>query len=74
MSLLGKKDFLLLRVGEISSVRFSPEIDEGKITRFVGLERKIKGKYPRIIYPDGSIAPEREFFPDFEKVDKMMIE
>ena len=73
LSLFGKKDFLSLRVGEISSVIFSPEIDEGKITRFVGLEKKIKGKYPKIIYPDGSVAPERTLFPDFDKVDKMKI-
>ncbi|MBT0727936.1 hypothetical protein HGT73_11230 [Rosenbergiella australiborealis] len=71
LSLFGKKDFLLLRVGDIRFVRFSPEIDEGKITRFVGLEKKVKGKYPKIIYPDGSIAPEKTLFPDFDKVDKM---
>jgi len=62
-----------LRVGEISSVKISPEIDEGKVTRFVGLEKKIKGKYPKIIYPDGSVAPERTLFPNFDKVDKMSI-
>jgi len=26
-----------------------------------------------MIYPDGSIAPERTLFPDFDKVDKMKI-
>jgi len=62
-----------LRVGEISSVKFLPEIDKGKVTRFVGLEKKIKDKYPKIIYPDGSVAPERTLFPDFDKVDKMSI-
>ncbi len=40
LSLFGKEDFLSLRVGEISSVKFSPEIDEGKITRYIGLEKK----------------------------------
>lgn len=40
LSLFGKKDFLSLRVDEISSVKFSHEIDEGEITRFVGLEKK----------------------------------
>jgi hypothetical protein len=30
LSLFGEKDFLSLRVGEISSVKISPEIDEGK--------------------------------------------
>ncbi|WP_260863995.1 hypothetical protein [Citrobacter sp. Marseille-Q6884] len=73
LSLIGKKDFLSLRVGEISSVKFFPEIDEMKITRFVGLEKKIKGKYPKIIYPDGSVAPEKTLFPDFDKVDKMNV-
>ncbi|WP_241609648.1 hypothetical protein [Rosenbergiella australiborealis] len=71
LSLFGKKNFLSLRVGDIRFVRFSPEIDEGKITRFVGLEKKVKGKYPKIIYPDGSVAPEKTLFPDFDKVDKM---
>jgi len=73
LSLIGNKDFLSLRVGEISSVKFSPEIDERKITRFVGLEKKIKGKYPKIIYPDGSVAPEKTLFPDFDKIDKMNV-
>ncbi|HDG1678387.1 TPA: hypothetical protein PFE09_003253, partial [Kluyvera ascorbata] len=73
VSLFGKKDFLSLRVGGISFVKFSPEIDEGKIIRFVGLEKKIKDKYPKIIYPDGSVAPEKTLFPDFDKVDKMKI-
>lgn len=73
MSLIGNEDFLSLRVGEISSVRFSPEIDERKITRFVGLEKKIKGKYPKIIYPDGSVAPEKTLFPDFDRIDKMNV-
>jgi len=73
LSLIGNEDFLSLRVGEISSVKFSPEIDERKITRFVGLEKKIKGKYPKIIYPDGSVAPEKTLFPDFDKIDKMNV-
>lgn len=73
LSLIGNEDFLSLRVGEISSVKFSPEIDERKITRFVGLEEKIKGKYPKIIYPDGSVAPEKTLFPDFDKIDKMNV-
>ncbi|NIY49911.1 hypothetical protein [Cedecea colo] len=73
LSLIGKKDFLSLRVGEISSVKFSPELDERKITSFVGLEKKIKDKYPKIIYPDGSVAPEKTLFPDFDKIDKMNV-
>ncbi|KTS18158.1 hypothetical protein [Pantoea dispersa] len=73
LSLIGNEDFLSLRVGEISSVKFSPEIDERKITRFFGLEKKIKGKYPKIIYPDGSVAPEKTLFPDFDRIDKMNV-
>lgn len=53
-------------------MKFSPEINEGKATRFVGLG-KIKGEYSKVIYPDGSAAPERTLFPDFDKVDKMNI-
>lgn len=61
MSLFGNRGFLSLRVGEIFSVKFSPKLDEGKITRFVDVEKKIKGKYPKIICPDESVAPGERF-------------
>lgn len=48
LSLFGKRDFLSLRVDEISSVKFSRKIDEGQITRFVGLEKKLKVNIQRL--------------------------
>lgn len=71
LSLFGKEDFLSLRVYNLSRVRFSPKVDESKIVKFIGLEKKVKGVYPTILYPDGTKAPDRALFPDFDKVDEM---
>ncbi len=73
LSLLGRKSFVLYKVSNLSSVYFNPEIDEGEIIKYVEPERKIDGVYSKIIYPDGSVAPERTLFPDFDKVDKMKV-
>jgi len=73
LSLFGEKDFLLLRVYDLNKVVFFPSVDESKVVKFIGIEKKVKGVYPKIIYPDGSVAPERTLFPDFNKVDKMKI-
>ncbi|MDX6018877.1 hypothetical protein SIL08_01015 [Scandinavium sp. V105_16] len=73
LSLLGKEDFLSLKAEAAAVIVFSPEIDESKITRFVGIKKKMKGVYPKIIYPDGSVAPDKTLFPDFNKVDGMSI-
>ena len=42
-------------------MKFSPKLDEGEITRFVDVENKIKGKYPKIICSDGSVVPGERF-------------
>jgi len=73
LSLLGKKNFLSYKLSYSSSIYFSPEIDEKKVVRYIQPEKKIDGVYSKIIYPDGSIAPERTIRPDFELVDKMKI-
>ncbi|CNI19347.1 Uncharacterised protein [Yersinia thracica] len=73
LSLLGKENFLSLRAYDMNEIKYAPEIDEKKVVIFVGLEKKMRGAYPKIIYPDGSIAPNRTLMPDFEKVDKMIV-
>ena len=73
LTLLGEKDFLLYHVIGANNVLFQPLLDERKIIRRVEPEKKIDGVYPKIIYPDGSIAPESSLFPDFDKVDKMKV-
>ena len=73
LTLLGKKKFLLYRVSNLTHVYFSPIIDERKIVRFVEPEKKVEGVYSKIIYPDGSVAPDKTLFPDFNKVDGMTI-
>ncbi|MRS90401.1 hypothetical protein GJV04_10220 [Enterobacteriaceae bacterium RIT714] len=73
LSLLGKENFLLYRVSKFNSVYFYPEVDEMKVIRYIEPAKKIDDVYSKIIYPDGSIAPERTLFPDFGKVDKMKI-
>ena len=73
LSLFGKEDFLSLRASNLRKIIYSPTIDESKVTKFIGIERKIKGVYPKIVYPDGSAAPEKNLFPDFKKVDGMIL-
>ncbi|WP_436882669.1 hypothetical protein [Enterobacter asburiae] len=73
LSLFGKEDYISLRVYNLADVYFHPIIDEKKIIKYIEPEKKIDGIYPKIIYPDGSIAPERTLFPDFDKVDKMIV-
>lgn len=73
LSLFGKNNFLYYRVSKLSSIYFYPEIDEVKVVRYIEPENKIDGVYSKIIYPDGSVAPERTLFPDFDKVDRMKV-
>jgi len=73
LSLLGEKDFLSYKTSNLNNFYFYPEVDESKIVRRIEPEKKIDGVYSKIIYPDGSVAPERTLFPDFNKVDKMKI-
>ncbi len=73
LSLLGKESFITLRAIESWNIVFSPKLDENKIVIFEGIEKKEKGVYPKIIYPDGTIAPPKTLFPDFDKVDKMKL-
>ena len=73
LSLLGKKNFVSYRELNANNILFHPKIDESKIVKFIEPENKIDGIYAKIIYPDGSIAPERTLFPDFNLVDKMKV-
>lgn len=71
LSLLGKEAFLSIRAESAETVVFSPESDEKNIACLIGVEKKIKGVHPKIIYPDGGIAPNKTLLPDFDVVDKM---
>lgn len=71
LSLIGKENFLKFLVFDLHNVSFFPKINENKVVKFIGLERKSKGTHPKIIYPDGSIAPDNDLFPDFDKLDNM---
>lgn len=73
LSLYGEKKFLSYRVTDGNNVLFEPLLDEDKIIRYIEPEKKIKGIYPRIIYPDGSVISDGTVFPDFDKVDKVKI-
>lgn len=73
LSLLGKENFLSYRVSKLSNIYFYPEVDEMKVVRYIEPEKKIDGVYSKIIYPDGSVAPEKTLFPDFDKIDKMNV-
>ncbi len=74
LSLLGKKSFVSYREINANNILFNPKVDESKIVKFIEPEKKIDGAHAKIVYPDGSIAPERTLFPDFNLVDKMKVE
>ena len=44
-----------------------------KLLDLLNQKKKVDGVYSKIIYPDGSIAPARTLFPDFDKVDEMKV-
>ncbi|MBU9836677.1 hypothetical protein J1786_17885 [Rahnella sp. L72c] len=73
LSLLGKENFISLRAFNLSEIIFKPQLDESKVVKFIGLEKKTKGSYPKIVYPNGTTAPERTLFPNFDLVDKMKV-
>ncbi|MFK3912930.1 hypothetical protein ACI2JI_12680 [Enterobacter cancerogenus] len=74
LTLLGKENFLSYRSFNVNKIVFSPEIDERKIVRFIEPEKKTEGSSTKIIYPDGSVAPDSTILPDFNTVDKMKVE
>ncbi|UAN16694.1 hypothetical protein [Enterobacter asburiae] len=73
LSLFGKVDYILLRVYDSKNIILTPSIDESKVIKYIEPEKKIDGVSPKIIYPDGTVAPEKTLFPDFDKVDKMIM-
>ncbi|MRS90399.1 hypothetical protein GJV04_10205 [Enterobacteriaceae bacterium RIT714] len=73
LSLLGKKSFLSLGVDNLNKIKFSPVIDESKVVKYIGIERKIKGAHSKIEYPDGSVISDGTVFPSFDKIDKMKV-
>ncbi|EPC7206939.1 hypothetical protein ACR2RQ_000152 [Cronobacter dublinensis] len=73
LSLLGKEGFLSISVYKLNEIKFSPVIDESKVVKYIGIEKKIKGAHSKIEYPDGSVISDGTVFPDFDKIDKMNI-
>ena len=73
LTLLGKSRFISYYVENLSDIKFSPFIDEGKIIRYIEPEKKLEGVHSRIIYPDSSIVSDGTVFPSFDKVDKMKV-
>ncbi|EOC1352862.1 hypothetical protein ACI096_003889, partial [Cronobacter dublinensis] len=73
LSLLGKEGFLSISVYKVNEIKFSPVIDESKVVKYIGIEKKIKGAHSKIEYPDGSVISDGTVFPDFDKIDKMNI-
>ncbi|XUA17682.1 hypothetical protein ACQVA2_13465 [Citrobacter sp. OP27] len=69
LSLLGEKNFISLRADGTNKIRFIPKLDESKVTRYIGVAKKEPGTYAKIIYPDGSVAPEGTIIPDFNKIN-----
>lgn len=74
LSLFGKEGFSSYRLIDGNSILFEPSLDEGKIIRYIEPGKKIKGIYPKIIYPDGSVISDGTIFPDFDKIDKTKVE
>ncbi|MDX6039171.1 hypothetical protein [Scandinavium lactucae] len=69
LSLLSEKNFISLRGDGANKIRFIPKLDESKVTRYIGVAKKEPGTYAKIIYPDGSVAPEGTIIPDFNKIN-----
>lgn len=69
LSLLGEKNFISLKVDGTNKISFIPRLDESKVTRYIGVAKKEPGSYAKIIYPDGSVAPEGTIIPDFNKIN-----
>lgn len=69
LSLLGEKNFISLRGDGTNKISFVPKLDESKVTRYIGVAKKEPGAYAKIIYPDGSVAPEGTIIPDFNKIN-----
>ncbi|MEX0535556.1 hypothetical protein AB3X28_25215 [Raoultella terrigena] len=69
LSLLGEKNFISLKADGTNKVSFIPGLDESKVTRYIGVAKKVPGSYAKIIYPDGSVAPEGTIIPDFNKIN-----
>ena len=44
LSLLGKESFLSLRVYDLNEIKFSPEIDENKVVKYIGIEKKSRAR------------------------------
>lgn len=73
LSLLGKESFVSYRVFYLKNIHFYPDVDENKVVRFIEPSKKIDGAHSKIIYPDGTIAPPKTLFPDFNLIDKMIV-
>ncbi|MBV8045258.1 hypothetical protein [Pluralibacter sp.] len=69
LSLLGEQNFISLRGDATTKVSFIPSLDETKVTRYIGVEKKEPGAHAKIIYPDGSVASEGTIIPDFNKIN-----
>ena len=73
LSLFGKESFLTYRLMDGLNILFYPSLDESKVIKYIEPGKKIKGVFPKIIYPDGSIVSDGTVFPSFDKVDKMKV-
>ncbi|UAN18710.1 hypothetical protein [Enterobacter asburiae] len=69
LSLLGEEIFISLKADGTNKVSFIPRLDESKVNRYIGVAKKEPGSYAKIIYPDGSVAPEGTIIPDFNKIN-----
>jgi len=73
LSLLGKESFYKYHLSDARKISFSPVIDERKTVRSVDPDKKQEGVHLKIIYPDGSVVSDGTTFPDYDKLDKMIV-
>lgn len=73
LTMLGKEKHLDYYVANAKDISLTPTLDESKIVRYIGPVKKVEGVHAQIVYPDGSIVSDGTIFPDFNKVDKMVI-
>lgn len=73
LTFLAKEKFLSYRVIGATTILYSPVIDENKVVRYIEPVKKTEDSHPTIIYPDGSVAPNKTLLPDFDAVDQMKL-
>ncbi|WP_105746283.1 hypothetical protein [Cronobacter dublinensis] len=73
LTLLAKENFLSYRVINADNILYAPVLDESKLVKSIEPLKKVDGVHSKIIYPDGSVISDGTIFPDYDKVESMVV-